>query len=321
MLMSLPVRPEVIPGRKVFDPDTVVSRDDLKKLVGAVLGSSSLRGVARLIRRWALKLNKVGLGSQWRNVGLRFGRWAERAYRGNAKPHWGVFSPGNSKLSFFSFSVLPVVTCPGAGDCVNYCYSYRSMIRPGPFFRMLGNILLLHFAREVIEEAFLGLPLEVIVRLYVDGDFESLQTLLFWMDLIRLRPDLQVYGYSKSWRILLEADRLGIHWPSNYVLNLSSGGRDLELLPEMRKLPIVRGEFLAISINYRPSPDLWPHKGNYPNTVKYKDPAYYEALKEGAEQAGIRNYFPCPGFCDNCSRAGHVCGMKNAKKTVLIGIH
>ena len=36
---------------------------------------------------------------------------------------------GEGKLGkgFLSFSVLPDVTCPGAGDCLQYCYSFKTL--------------------------------------------------------------------------------------------------------------------------------------------------------------------------------------------------
>lgn len=42
-------------------------------------------------------------------------------------PQFSIFAlGGNSKLPFVSFSTIPGVTCPGAGDCINFCYSYRA---------------------------------------------------------------------------------------------------------------------------------------------------------------------------------------------------
>jgi hypothetical protein len=42
-------------------------------------------------------------------------------------PRFSIFAlGGNSKLPFVSFSTLPGVTCPGAGDCIDFCYSYRA---------------------------------------------------------------------------------------------------------------------------------------------------------------------------------------------------
>ena len=64
-------------------------------------------------------------------------------------------------------------------------------------------------------------------RLYVDGDFRSVDDIGFWMNTIEKRPKLAAYGYSKSFHELLGFDVAtrysGDAWPSNYVLNVSSG--------------------------------------------------------------------------------------------------
>ena len=46
---------------------------------------------------------------------------------GSASAPCAIFKlDGNSKLPFAAFSSLPGVTCPGAGDCLKWCYSFRS---------------------------------------------------------------------------------------------------------------------------------------------------------------------------------------------------
>ena len=59
---------------------------------------------------------------------------------------------GNIKLSFAAFSTLPQVTCPGAGACLDFCYSFKSWRYPAPYFRQLVNTLLMSTAhgRDVI---------------------------------------------------------------------------------------------------------------------------------------------------------------------------
>ena len=43
-------------------------------------------------------------------------------------PQYAIFGmKGNSKLpDFVAFSSLPAVTCPGAGACLDFCYSFRA---------------------------------------------------------------------------------------------------------------------------------------------------------------------------------------------------
>jgi hypothetical protein len=171
-----------------------------------------------------------------------------------------VFAKGNGKLPFFAFSSLPGIDCPQAGACLygasgdlmgGFCYSFKAWRYPAAFFRQLVNSLRLRTesGRDEIVKAWFALPKGATVRLYVDGDFASPEILSFWMRLCVARPDLQIYGYSKSWRLLLSHDKAsGGIWPRNYLLNLSSGGSGTEAEKEaVSRLPIARGEFIAIA--------------------------------------------------------------------------
>jgi hypothetical protein len=66
------------------------------------------------------------------------------AYLNNQAPSpfaiWNL--NGNIKLPFAAFSTLPQVTCGGAGDCLKWCYSFKSWRYPAPYFRQLVNTLL-----------------------------------------------------------------------------------------------------------------------------------------------------------------------------------
>ncbi len=118
-------------------------------------------------------------------------------------PQFKIFTKGNGKLPFYSFSSLPGVTCPGAGDCLKFCYSFRSWRYPAAFFRQIQNTILLmsDTGREHLRLEFNKLKPNHDFRLYVDGDFDSLETMKFWMDLLKSRPDIRAYGYSKSWEL------------------------------------------------------------------------------------------------------------------------
>jgi hypothetical protein len=71
----------------------------------------------------------------------------------------------------------------------------------------------------------MNLPRNEIVRLYVDGDFDS-RALDFWMEMCHARPDLKVYGYSKSWEFFVQRhEERPNDWPENYVLNISNSSR------------------------------------------------------------------------------------------------
>ena len=231
-------------------------------------------------------------------------------------PQFKIFTKGNGKLPFYSFSSLPGVTCPGAGDCLKFCYSFRSWRYPAAFFRQIQNTILLmsDTGREHLRLEFNKLKPNHDFRLYVDGDFDSLETMKFWMDLLKSRPDIRAYGYSKSWELFLQYDKL-YTFPDNYQLNLSSGSiyqNNKTILDQISKLSIYRGEFIAL-----PSEKM-------PNILEDRPSftAWAKQLRQRAKLYGIKKAWVCPGKCGNCTPTGHACGSKRFKNVpIIIGIH
>ena len=257
----------------------------------------------------------------WAYHSKRLADYIQRNYTG--KPPFAVwFLKGNNKLPFATFSTLPGVTCPGAGECWfasaassggdGYCYTLKGWRYPASFLRQVQNTLLMQHNREVIAQATYALKQNTTCRLYVDGDFDSLRTLTFWMLVLKERPDLQTYGYSKSWNLFLMFDRMWaskIGWPKNYLLNLSNGSKYEHLRPKMEQLQVVRGNFLALQIDKSLA-------------GKYGHPEYKKALRDAAKAQGLDRVFVCPGKCGECTKAGHLCGMESAKGVnVVIGVH
>lgn len=281
-----------------------------------------------------------------------------------------VFAQGNSKLPYWAFSTLPGVTCPGAGICLRqknektgkmkrgFCYSFRGWRYPATFFRQLNLTMLLRLEdpwhiREALDQIAKTKP-PVILRLYVDGDIDSMRTLRFWMTTLKKYPMIQAYGYSKSWDLFLKYDKEYGDWPSNYALNLSSGSR-FDRIPSMieamKKLPITRGEFKAVQI-YKipkmvkggksrmakipqniineayltPSQKTIFKKGKIPTNLSEmafrRNPVYTEAVRKAAIDAGYSRPFVCPGKCGNCLGNGkHACGQIDVKIPIFIGVH
>ena len=231
-------------------------------------------------------------------------------------PEYSMFTKGNSKLPFWAFSSLPAFTCPGAGECLNFCYSFNAWRYPAALFRQLQNALLIRWQSEHLTNAFKALPYGQTVRLYVDGDLDTNKTLEFWFDLLNTRPDLQAYGYSKSWEIFLAHHFInGLEFPSNYMLNLSSGSKyGPAVRKQMQKLPITRGEFVALKASHK-----------MPN--RETDPAKWHKwaveLKTTAKAKGYEKAFVCPGKCWACLPNGkHACGSDSFRGVpILIGIH
>lgn len=225
-------------------------------------------------------------------------------------PVYSVFAlNGNSKLPFVSFSSLPGVTCPGAGACLDFCYSFRAWRYPAAFMRQCQNAFLLRHNAPVIVQAlqdvdatFKGQSYDV--RLYVDGDFAGVADVHFWFDTIKAFPLAKVYGYSKSFDAIL-AYRAS--YPSNYMLNISGGhNASFETIEKVKALPITRGEFIAVSI------------GKKVKSTDHGKPETNQALRRVFNIKA----FTCPGTCGTCTGKGHACGMQALKGVpIIIAMH
>jgi hypothetical protein len=291
-------------------------------------GSADLPTIIARARAIAAKLPK-GRGKRaannWRGYFLRFAD----ALSVGAIP-FAIFAlDGNSKLPFAAFSTLPIVTCPGAGECAGigadglpdlaraWCYSLRAWRYPAAFLRQCQNTILIRFRPDAVAGAFAALPRSIVLRLYVDGDIDSAATARFWFALLKSRPDVCAYGYSKSLDIL---DALAGDIPPNYTLNLSSGGRfdgAEDLRQRLRAQQFTRGDFVAVRI-----------EGDFARGfARYSDPAYHRAVRAAAERDGLGRVFSCPGQCGSCTARGHACGTRTdsgahlVPLTIAIGVH
>ena len=227
-------------------------------------------------------------------------------------PVFSVFAMGgNVKLPFVAFSSLPGVTCPGAGECISFCYSYRAWRYPAAFARQCQNAYLMRFNPSIVAESFRSIaiarPEGFDFRLYVDGDFSSVGDVRFWMNTLHDNPAARAYGYSKSFAELIEFGTRGI-WPANYMLNLSSGhNADRATLAAARALPITRGEFRAVSIGRKVT------SGDHGTAETNR------ALRAALPDEKI---FPCPGKCGTCTGAGHACGLPQLRgRVIAIAMH
>ena len=218
-----------------------------------------------------------------------------------------IFTQGNNKLSYLSFSTLPVINCPGASECLNYCYSLKAFRYPGAFFRQCQNTLLMQnnfnlLGIELNKYNIKGKLKNTIIdfRLYVDGDFKNDNDLINWMSLLNQCKNINAYGYSKSKHLFLELYKSGFKFPNNYKLNLSNGSKYDFLDNDLLKLHFVRGKFTAYKFNKK---------------IKIKN--LTNDNKKELRSAFNNKVFICPGICDTCTNKGHFCGSNNNLEVVI----
>lgn len=295
-------------------------------------------------------------GDDWIKCGMSTVKWIRGGVMNHPPSYYTpsgegspIFELGNIKLPYWQFSTLAGVTCPGAGACMNkqgditnqkwlgnkggmgWCYSFSAWRQPAPFFRHLNNTIMMrlpdkrHILRALDE---LSKGRQTIVRLYVDGDFDSVGAIEFWMETLRKRPNILAYGYSKSWPQFIEYDKkIGGNWPDNYSLNLS-GGSKYENVPALRekmlRLKCTRGEFIAVKMekNYPPvkikesllTPDqklvLKSGQGKIPTNLSEfvfeKNQPYHDEVRRVAREYFAKQgrkgigFFVCPSKCGTC---------------------
>ena len=227
-------------------------------------------------------------------------------------PRFKVFAEkGNIKEHFLSFSSTPIFDCPGAGECKEWCYSLKAHRYPAAYCRQAQNSWLMYsvegwdtIAREL--DKFKPDTGVIDFRLYVDGDFRDLDNVKQWFTILKNRPWLKAYGYSKSWNELLQYSKFN-DFPANYTLNLSSGsvhGDDIK--QAMKSLPITRGEFVAVSVGYKVK------------STMHNDRLHQRELRK----VYGKKAFTCPGKCNSCTVKGHACGSERFKGLdIIIAVH
>lgn len=235
-------------------------------------------------------------------------------------PAYNVFAEkGNSKLPFVSFSALPgKAHCPGAGDCLEYCYSFRSWRMPAAFGRQAQNSFLRkYYPQRIVESldsimAMRKFKQGLTLRLYVDGDFNTLSDFAFWQGVLHERQNIKAYGYSKSFDIILAYAQSGATFAPNYVLNVSSGHRyDESTVKRIEALPIARGAFVAVPV------------ARTSRKIQHDNPEHRRAVQTALKGSnGVTKAFVCPGLCGGCTSSGHACGsMKFKGISIGIAVH
>ena len=253
--------------------------------------------------------NNINTGVDWIKYSNQFKILLKNLINNNYDyiPFTILSTSGNTKLSFLSFSSLPVATCPGADECLKYCYSLKAWRYPSSFFRQCQNTLLMKYNFQIIANELYKYNnksklknIKRDFRLYVDGDFKNLNDLINWMSLLKQCKNINSYGYSKSKHLFLELYKQGFKYPSNYKLNLSNGSKFDFLDNDLLKLDFVRGHFTAYKFDKKIKLD---------NLTKDN--------KKEIRKHFNNKVFICPGICDTCTNKGHFCGLNNNLRVVI----
>ncbi len=120
--------------------------------------------------------------------------------RGNRKT-----GTNNSKgQTALVWNLPPVVTCPGATNCANYCYNADTRNDIFPIERWCSN---LYWVRDRQEDAIKKINAQIrsvtqpVIRLHSSGDFFSNDYIEMWKKIATENREAIFWGYTRSWRI------------------------------------------------------------------------------------------------------------------------
>lgn len=139
-----------------------------------------------------------------------------------------LLSNSNSKLKadgILSFGLPPVKTCPGAGECLKFCYGCKGMYKV--FKKMISEVQNkrleatkdMFFFADITTELKAKRVAPKAVRIHDTGDFYSQEYFDKWVDVANSNPDILFYDYTKS--LHLDFSKR----PSNLKLIGSVGGK------------------------------------------------------------------------------------------------
>lgn len=87
-------------------------------------------------------------------------------------------------------------TCPGASEeCQKICYAARPVTENGPVYEMWAK-------NSITEDVPMELPPGCrLLRIHISGDFTTVGYINGWFALLAGRLDVQVWAYTRSWRV------------------------------------------------------------------------------------------------------------------------
>ena len=112
--------------------------------------------------------------------------------RGVTLSRWGC---GNTKIGWgvVTYSKVAVVACPGSTPfCREICYAQR----------IGGPVLDVYEVNTAAGANVPDLPEDAeLVRLHVSGDFDSVEYIQRWTQIVAARQDVDFWAYTRSWAV------------------------------------------------------------------------------------------------------------------------
>src|SRR5205823_3870653 len=122
------------------------------------------------------------------------------------KEYRGLLVPGNSKLgeAIYHFDLPAVSTCPGrSAVCEKVCYAKGGRFLLSPVQRRLAWCLAQSRRRDFAANTSAEIAVRgvQVLRLHVSGDFYGAGYARKWLAIMRQRPRLRYFCYTRSWRV------------------------------------------------------------------------------------------------------------------------
>ena len=166
-------------------------------------------------------------------------------------------SEGNEKTGCFSFDLPSKRTCPGKTNlCSSKCYAaLLEKIYPAVAKKYDAN-LEFTYSDNFVAYMVLNIPQGCEFRIHVSGDFYSEEYIAKWSEIVKARPDVTFYAYTRSWRTNLWSKIQELSASSNININLSLDNETCK--PEVENAEDYRWCFLT-------------EDDNVPNFLRTKD--------------------------------------------------
>lgn len=150
---------------------------------------------------------------------------------------------GNHKLSnnIIIFTLPSGETCPGAGECIDWCYSRKAELaypkvkaaRQRNWKATLEDSFVNEMIKNLQEQIRKG---KNVLRLHQDGDFYSQEYLNKWKEISRNIPELKIFAYTKSFNL-----DLWTNLPNNFIILQSYGSKwDEKIDPEKNTARVIK---------------------------------------------------------------------------------